>query len=140
MSAPPATSTLPHHDGTITQHAFATLFERPDGTLGLVWLDWRLTVKDREKGPMTIRYGAYDAQWKQISDRALDAKVCDCCTTSVARPTSTTRRPVAKGSSVPVCPTARVPSSRRTRWTTSWEVSPAGLSTSSAPIRWAPPA
>jgi hypothetical protein len=79
-----AKSFLPHHDGTITQHAFATLFERPDGTLGLVWLDGRLTVKDREKGPMTIRYGAYDAQWKQVSDRALDTKVCDCCTTSVA--------------------------------------------------------
>lgn len=77
-------SFLPHHDGTITQHAFATLFERPDGALGLVWLDGRLTVKDREKGPMTLRYGAYDAQWKQISDRALDTKVCDCCTTSVA--------------------------------------------------------
>ena len=79
-----AKSFMPHHDGTITQHAFATLFERPDGTLGLVWLDGRLTVKDREKGPMTIRYGAYDAQWKQVSDRALDTKVCDCCTTSVA--------------------------------------------------------
>jgi hypothetical protein len=82
-----AKSFLPHHDGTITQHAFATLFERPDGALGLVWLDGRLTVKDREKGPMTIRYGAYDAQWKQISDRALDSKVCDCCTTSVAMTT-----------------------------------------------------
>ena len=80
-------SFMPHHDGTITQHAFATLFERPDGTLGLIWLDGRLTVKDREKGPMTIRYGAYDAQWKQTSDRALDTKVCDCCTTSVATTT-----------------------------------------------------
>jgi hypothetical protein len=82
-----AKSFLPHHDGTITQHAFATLFERPDGNLGLVWLDGRLTVKDREHGPMTIRYGAYDAQWKQISDRGIDAKVCDCCTTSIAMTT-----------------------------------------------------
>ena len=79
-----AKSFLPHHDGTVTQHAFATLFERPAGGLGLVWLDGRLTVKDRDHGPMTIRYGAYDAQWKQISDRGIDAKVCDCCTTSVA--------------------------------------------------------
>src|SRR4030095_544811 len=30
-----AKSFLPHHDGTITQHAFATLFERPDGALRL---------------------------------------------------------------------------------------------------------
>ncbi len=77
-------SFLPHHDGTITQHAFATLFELPTGGLGLVWLDGRLTVKDREKGPMTLRYGAYNAQWTQVSDRGIDTKVCDCCTTSVA--------------------------------------------------------
>ena len=83
---------LPHHDGTITQHAFATLFELANGNLGLVWLDGRLTVKDREHGPMTIRYGAYNAQWAQVSDRSIDAKVCDCCTTSVAR---TTDGPIA---------------------------------------------
>ena len=75
---------LPHHDGTITQHAFATLFELANGNLGLVWLDGRLTVKDREHGPMTLRYGAYNAQWTQVSDRGIDARVCDCCTTSVA--------------------------------------------------------
>jgi hypothetical protein len=77
-------SFLPHHDGTITQHAFATLFELANGNLGLVWLDGRLTVKDREHGPMTLRYGAYNAAWTQVSDRGIDAKVCDCCTTSVA--------------------------------------------------------
>jgi hypothetical protein len=75
---------LPHHDGTITQHAFATLFELANGNLGVVWLDGRLTVKDREHGPMTLRYGAYNAQWAQVSDRGIDVKVCDCCTTSVA--------------------------------------------------------
>ncbi len=77
-------SFLPHHDGTITQHAFATLFELANGNLGLVWLDGRLTVKDREHGPMTLRYGAFDAQGMQVSDRGIDTKVCDCCTTSVA--------------------------------------------------------
>jgi hypothetical protein len=85
-------SFLPHHDGTITQHAFATLFELANGNLGLVWLDGRLTVKDREHGPMTLRYGAYNAQWVQVSDRGIDAKVCDCCTMSVA---TTTDGPIA---------------------------------------------
>lgn len=75
---------LPHHDGTITQHAFATLFELANGNLGVVWLDGRLTVKDREHGPMTLRYAAYNGQWGQVSDRQIDARVCDCCTTSVA--------------------------------------------------------
>jgi hypothetical protein len=85
-------SFLPHHDGTITQHAFATLFELANGNLGLIWLDGRLTVKDREHGPMTLRYGAYDAAWTQVSDRAIDAKVCDCCTMNVA---TTTDGPIA---------------------------------------------
>ena len=79
-----APSFLPHHDGTQTQHGFATLFELPGPTLGAVWLDGRQTVKDREHGPMSLRYAAFDAQWKQRADAAIDLKVCDCCTTSVA--------------------------------------------------------
>src|SRR4051812_36179875 len=41
--------------------------------------------------------------------------------------------PVAKGSSVPVWPTLRVPRPRRTWSTTSWDAGPAGLSTTSTP-------
>jgi hypothetical protein len=77
-------SFLPHHDGTVTQHAFASLFEIPGQGLGVVWLDGRQTVKNRESGPMSIRFASYDAQWKQRADTLIDAKVCDCCTTSVA--------------------------------------------------------
>jgi len=83
-----AKSFMPHADGTITQHAFATLFELPTGGLGVVWLDGRQTVKDREHGPMSLRYAAYNAMWSKVSDRAIDLKVCDCCTTSVAMTTT----------------------------------------------------
>src|SRR3954467_11364648 len=60
--------------------------------------------------------------------------------TRVARPTSTSSRPVANGSSVPAGPT-RVPRGnvRRIRATTSCEVTPAGLSariTPSATLAW----
>ena len=79
-----ARSFLPHHDGTVTQHGFASLFEVPGQGLGLVWLDGRQTVTDRETGPMSLRYASYDAQWKQNADMPIDAKVCDCCPTSVA--------------------------------------------------------
>src|SRR5436309_514026 len=43
--------------------------------------------------------------------------------------------PVANGSRVPVWPTRRRSRARRTRSTTSWEVGPAGLSTTSTPLR-----
>ena len=67
----------PHHDGTKTQHGFATLFERPDGGLGLVWLDGR-------RGDMSLYYGAFDKDWKQTAETAIDTRACECCQTSVA--------------------------------------------------------
>src|SRR2546423_3821575 len=51
----------------------------------------------------------------------------------VARPNSSTSRPVANGSRVPRCPMLRSPYMRRTCWTTSCDVIPGGLSTSSSP-------
>src|SRR6516225_9430287 len=56
-----------------------------------------------------------------------------CPSSRVAFPTPTTSTPVAMGSSVPPWPTRRVPVSRRSRATTSCEVSPAGLSTMTSP-------
>jgi hypothetical protein len=79
-----ARSFLPHHDARMTQHGFAALFELPGPSLGVIWLDGRLQVKDRESGPMSIRYATYDGAWHQRADAAIDTKVCDCCSTSVA--------------------------------------------------------
>src|SRR3954469_20373192 len=50
-----------------------------------------------------------------------------------ARPTSTSRRPVANGSSVPACPALRTPRPRRVASVRSCEVLPAGLSTRTSP-------
>lgn len=66
----------PHHDGTKTQHGFASPFEMPGGGLGLVWLDGRA-------GDMSLYFGAFDGAWKQTAETAVDTRACECCQTTV---------------------------------------------------------
>lgn len=84
-------SFTPHHDGTKTEHGFATLFQMPGAGLGLIWLDGR-RMKGGDHGAggshggddMTLRFGTFGADWKQTSEVELDARVCECCPTTVA--------------------------------------------------------
>jgi hypothetical protein len=76
----------PHHDKTTTQHGFAAFFELPDA-FGLVWLDGRaqeLDTTSPEGGAMSLRSATFDRGWKQTSDTAVDVRVCECCSTTVA--------------------------------------------------------
>lgn len=78
-------SFTPHHDGTNTEHGFASLFEMPDGGLGLVWLDGRAMAGGHDghgRGAMSVRFAAYDKSWKQVADAAVDTRVCECCPTA----------------------------------------------------------
>jgi hypothetical protein len=71
----------PHHDGTKSQHGFASLFEWPaaqGGGLGMVWLDGRAGAD------MSLHTARFDGAWKQIDESALNPRVCECCPTSVA--------------------------------------------------------
>ena len=85
-------STSPHHDGTQTEHGFASLLEMPDGGLGVVWLDGRQTASSAghrgghasSTAAMTIRFASYDGAWKQLADMPIDERVCDCCPTTAA--------------------------------------------------------
>lgn len=85
-----ADSFTPHHDGTKTEHGFATLFQMPGAGLGLVWLDGRHMQTGSHDtgghggGDMTLRFGTFAKDWKQISEVELDARVCECCPTTVA--------------------------------------------------------
>jgi hypothetical protein len=82
-----ARAITPHHDGTKTQHGFVTMFEQPGGGLGLVWLDGRdqeLNKTDEDGGAMALYYASFDAQWKQRAEAVANARVCECCSTSVA--------------------------------------------------------
>ena len=77
---------MPHHDKTTTQHGFASFFELPDA-FGLVWLDGRaqeLDTTSPEGGAMSIRSATFDRAWKQTTDAAVDLRVCECCSTTVA--------------------------------------------------------
>ena len=81
----------PHHDGTKTQHGFASFFERPGAAepFGVVWLDGRLTTPstnpdDDAVGEMTLRSARFDAAWQERAEQPIDLRVCDCCPTAAA--------------------------------------------------------
>jgi hypothetical protein len=74
----------PHHDRTKTQHGFASLFEMPDRTLGMIWLDGRdQTLKKVDPdGSMSIYFASFDAAWKQTAESSVNSRVCECCPTA----------------------------------------------------------
>ena len=81
-------SFTPHHDGTQTEHGFASIVPLGDG-FGLVWLDGR-NIGGGEghdghaKGSMTVRYTRFDKAFKQVEETEVDARVCECCPTAAA--------------------------------------------------------
>jgi hypothetical protein len=76
----------PHHDGTQTQHGFASLFQAPGAGLGLVWLDGRATDPDSPNATdnMGLRSTTFTTAGKQLREVAIDTRVCECCPTSIA--------------------------------------------------------
>ncbi|MBM3750274.1 MAG: exo-alpha-sialidase [Acidimicrobiia bacterium] len=83
----------PHHDGTKTEHGFASLFQMPGAGLGAIWLDGRETTPagaggeghdGHGTGAMTVRFGTFDGAWKQTSEMPIDTRVCECCPTTAA--------------------------------------------------------
>jgi hypothetical protein len=79
----------PHHDGTQNEHGFASLFDVRGAGLGLVWLDGRAmkpsaTPDEDGTGDMSLRAAVFDRQWKQLSEDAIDLRVCECCPTAAA--------------------------------------------------------
>jgi hypothetical protein len=86
-----SSSFTPHHDGTKTEHGFASLFQMPGAGLGLVWLDGRAMKSEQSAahdghgaGAMSVRGAIYDTSGKQIAESAVDLRVCECCPTAAA--------------------------------------------------------
>lgn len=81
---------VPHRDGTKTEHGFVSLFPRPGGRAGAVWLDGRNFKQDPKAShgsspnEMTLRFAAIDARGGLSDEQLLDSRVCDCCQTSAA--------------------------------------------------------
>ena len=77
-------SFLPHHDGTPTEHGFASLFP-VGGGFGLVWLDGRNMKGEHDAhGSMTVRFARFDPHFDQVEETEVDARVCECCPTTAA--------------------------------------------------------
>lgn len=81
----------PHHDGTPTEHGFASLFQAPGRAgLGLVWLDGRAMKpaaaghEGMGGGAMTLRGGIFDPNGAQLGETLIDDRVCECCPTAAA--------------------------------------------------------
>lgn len=83
--------TSPHHDGTQTEHGFASLFQAPGAGLGLIWLDGRAMremkpgePEEMNHGAMSLRAAVFDRKGAQISETLVDDRVCECCPTAAA--------------------------------------------------------
>ena len=81
-----STPVTPHHDGTKSEHGFASLFQMPGAGLGLIWLDGRDMKSDHGSahggGDMSLRFTSFGSDGKQAAEVPLDARVCECCPTS----------------------------------------------------------
>jgi hypothetical protein len=83
-----ASSVTPHHDGTRTEHGFASLFPMAGQGLGLVWLDGRQMKEGEHQGmdagSMTVRGAMFAPDGNQASEMLIDDRVCECCPLATA--------------------------------------------------------
>jgi hypothetical protein len=81
-------SVTPHHDGTQTEHGFASLFPMPGQGLGVVWLDGRQMKESAHEGMgagnMSLRGALFAPDGNQASETAIDDRVCECCPSAAA--------------------------------------------------------
>jgi len=82
-----STPVTPHHDGTQTEHGFASLFPMPGQGLGLAWLDGRQMKEgahEGARGDMSLRTAMFGPDGSQASETVIADRVCECCPTAAA--------------------------------------------------------
>jgi len=81
-------SVTPHHDGTQTEHGFASLFPMPGQGLGVAWLDGRQMKEGAHEGMdagnMSLRGAMFGPDGNEASEMAIDDRVCECCPSAAA--------------------------------------------------------
>ena len=78
----------PHSDRSPPEHGFVAMLPAADGGVDLIWLDGRQTADTARHGghgPMALAGGSLSRTGKPLPDAILDARVCDCCQTALAR-------------------------------------------------------
>lgn len=82
---------LVNRDGKQAEHGFVSFAPLPAGGVALVWLDGREMKEEGHgghdgghEGAMTLRYAEIDAALKVRDESVLDARVCECCGTTMA--------------------------------------------------------
>ncbi|HEX7024975.1 MAG TPA: hypothetical protein VF187_09165, partial [Gemmatimonadales bacterium] len=71
-----------------TEHGFVAMLPRHAGGADLVWLDGRQTLDSAAPGghgPMALMAGSITSDGRVGTDVMVDARVCDCCQTALAR-------------------------------------------------------
>lgn len=84
---------VPHLDNTATEHGFVSMTPTSDSTFYTIWLDGRNTIGGHDEhgdlsSSMTLRGALLSLDGQILSEAELDASVCDCCNTSIAKTNS----------------------------------------------------
>jgi hypothetical protein len=78
---------LVNRDGKAVEHGFVSMLPLPNGGIAFTWLDGRETAAGHghhHDGATQIRSVQFDAALNATNETLLDARVCDCCGTSMA--------------------------------------------------------
>ncbi|HKR63983.1 MAG TPA: sialidase family protein [Thermoanaerobaculia bacterium] len=81
---------LINRDGKPVEHGFVSMLARPEGGVTVAWLDGRETSEGHghhHAGTTQLRSVELDAALNASGETVVDARVCDCCGTSMARTT-----------------------------------------------------
>ena len=84
---------VPHSDKTATEHGFVSMTPISDSSFYAIWLDGRNTIGGHNEhgdlsASMTLRGATISIDGQILSEGELDASVCDCCNTSIAKTNS----------------------------------------------------